>query len=430
MNPHESPAPAGQVPEPGPEHAPTRKDDPVDAAAQSHEDWDLKPPDPAPASAPAPGPAPHPAPADGAAGHAVTPGRVTPGDSLPRPIGQGPAAVRTPWRDPVSPLGGPVEPAAPDVPAAPVAAADPVLRPPSFRAPGPLPHVGRKAPAYPAEPTDVPALRGGDLHAVLLPDTVVDGGRFGPLTVRAASVRGDSHRYAAECRQDAVLVARADDLLLVAVADGVGSQPHSHHGSHGILRLLAKQVLPRADTLLGLLRAGAATDFATLAGRIVAAAADGLAQEAERFGHPPKSWSTTLRALLVPAGPGTAARGFLAVGDGGLLRLRADGWENLDPDPDGDGAGTLISTRTDCLPEAYERARAALITDTRPGDVLVLCTDGLALPLLKEPELRDFLGGRWGREVPGLAEFLWQAQVRVRSYDDDRSVVCLWEAPA
>ncbi|MEV0187815.1 protein phosphatase 2C domain-containing protein [Kitasatospora purpeofusca] len=433
MNPHEGPPPAGQVPEPGPEHAPTRKDDPYEVTAPVHEDWVIKPPDPAPGPAPAP--------ADAVVGPVVTPGRVTPEDFLPRPIGQGPAAVREPWTDPVSPLGGPVEPAAAAAPAAPPAVAtaptgsaptgaDPVVRPPSFRTPGPLAHVGRKAPAYPAEPTDIPTARGGDLYGVLLPDTVVDGGRFGPVTVRAASVRGDSHRYAAECRQDAALVVRAGGLLLVAVADGVGSQPHSHHGSNGIVRLLAKQVLPRADTLLDLLRTGAAADFADLTGRLVAAAAAELAREAERFGHPPKTWSTTLRALLVPADPEVPTRGFVAVGDGGLLRLRAGGWENLDADGDGDGAGTLISTRTDCLPEAYERARAALVTDTRPGDVLVLCTDGLALPLVKEPELRAFLGGRWGREVPGLAEFLWQAQVRVRSYDDDRSVVCLWEAPA
>ncbi|MFJ4093702.1 protein phosphatase 2C domain-containing protein [Kitasatospora sp. NPDC089913] len=440
MNPHEGPPSAGQVPEPGPEHAPTRKDDPFEVNTPVYEDWDLKPPEPAPAPAPAP--------ADAVVGPVVTPGRVTPEDFLPRPIGQGPAAVRGPWPDPVSPLGGPVGPpaaappagtagtTAPEAPTgtttvgAPGAAgtgADPVVRPASFRTPGPLAHVGRKAPAYPAEPTDIPTVRGGDLYGVLLPDTVVDGGRFGAITVRAASVRGDSHRYAAECRQDAALVVRAGGLLLVAVADGVGSQPHSHHGSNGIVRLLAKQVLPRADTLLDLLRTGAAAEFDDLTSRLVAAAAEELAREAERFGHPPKTWSTTLRALLAAADPAVPARGFVAVGDGGLLRLRANRWENLDAD--GDGAGTLISTRTDCLPQAYDRARTALITDTRPGDVLVLCTDGLALPLVKEPELREFLGGRWGHEVPGLAEFLWQAQVRVRSYDDDRSVVCLWEAP-
>ncbi|GAA1400579.1 hypothetical protein GCM10009639_41860 [Kitasatospora putterlickiae] len=410
MNAYDNQVPGGgRVPEPGPEHVPSRKGDPIDLAASVYEHgW---------------GPAPAPAPAQGEApaeeARVVVSGPVVPEGFLPRPIGPGPSAVREPWS-----ADGPT--VAESV-TAPVAGPGPVVRPPSFREPGPLTHVGRKAPTYPAEPTDIPAISGGDLFGALLPDTVVDGGRFGPVTVRAASVRGDGHRYAAECRQDTALVVRTGELLLVAVADGVGSQSHSHHGSHGIVRLLTRQVARKAETLLAFLRSGAETDFAGLMNRLVAAAAGDLAQEAERAGLPPKSYSTTLRALLVPADPAVPFRGFVSVGDGGLLRLREGGWQNLEAAEGGED-GALISTRTDCLPEAYEHARARLITDTRPGDLLVLCTDGLALPLLKEAELRTWLGERWGREAPGLAEFLWQTQVRVRSYDDDRSVVCLWEA--
>ncbi|MFF2953915.1 protein phosphatase 2C domain-containing protein [Kitasatospora sp. NPDC057965] len=416
MNAYDNQLPAGRVPEPGPEHAPSRKEDPIDLAASVYEyGWE--------------GPAAPAAPS-------VVSGPVVPDGFLPRPIGPGPSAVRGP-----SSTDGPgaVGPAAPVIAyASAVASATsasvgpgpesgPVVRPASFREPGPLHHVGRKAPAYPAEPTDIPALSAGDLFGALLPDTVVDGGRFGPVTVRAASVRGDGHRYAAECRQDAVLVVRTGELLLVAVADGVGSQSHSHHGSHGILRKLTGQVARKEETLLAFLRTGAEPDFASMMSRLIGAAADELAEEARKEGRPPKAYSTTLRALLVPADPTVPFRGFVSVGDGGLLRLREGGWQDLEA-AEADRGGGPISTRTDCLPEAYEHARARLITDSRPGDVLVLCTDGLALPLLKEPELQGFLGERWGSEVPGLAEFLWQTQVRVRSYDDDRSVVCLWEA--
>ncbi|WP_380278720.1 protein phosphatase 2C domain-containing protein [Kitasatospora purpeofusca] len=415
MNAYDNQLPGGRAPEPGPEHAPTRKGDPIDLAASVYEHgWGPEPVAPTAGAAPA-----------------VVSGPVVPEGFLPRPIGPGPSAVRGPWSADGPGAAEPAVPAAGAVSAAgavPALGAGPVVRPAAFQQPGPLDHVGRKAPAYPAEPTDIPAVPGGDLFGALLPDTVVDGGRFGPVTVRAASVRGDGHRYAAECRQDAVLVVRTGELLLVAVADGVGSQPHSHHGSHGILRMLTAQVAPKADTLLAFLRSGAELDFASLMSRLIAAAADELAEEARKQGRPPKSYSTTLRALLVPADPAVPFRGFVSVGDGGLLRLREGvGWESLEADGGAEG-GALISTRTDCLPEAYEHARARLITDTRPGDLLVLCTDGLALPLLKEPELQRWLGERWGREVPGLAEFLWQTQVRVRSYDDDRSVVCLWEA--
>ncbi|MER7702773.1 protein phosphatase 2C domain-containing protein [Kitasatospora sp. NPDC097605] len=424
MNAYDNQVPGGgRAPEPGPEHAPTRKGDPIDLAASVYEHgW-------GPAAVPAEAPVEAPA----EAARPVVSGPVVPEGFLPRPIGPGPSAVREPWGADGPAVVPPVAEAvtapapAPAPTPAPVHEAGPAVRPSSFRETGPLTHVGRKPPTYPAEPTDIPAPSGGDLFGALLPDTVVDGGRFGPVTVRAASVRGDGHRYAAECRQDTALVVRTGELLLVAVADGVGSQSHSHHGSHGIVRLLTRQVAQKAETLLAFLRSGAELDFASLMSRLIAAAAGELAREAERAGLPPKSYSTTLRALLVPADPAVPFRGFVSVGDGGLLRLREGGWQNLEAAEDDEG-GALISTRTDCLPEAYEHARARLITDTRPGDLLVLCTDGLALPLLKESELREWLGGRWGREVPGLAEFLWQAQVRVRSYDDDRSVVCLWEA--
>ncbi|MFF8771515.1 protein phosphatase 2C domain-containing protein [Kitasatospora sp. NPDC015120] len=422
-NAYDDQLPPGRAQEPGPEHAPSRKEDPIDLAASVYEHgWGPEPVAPAPARADAPAEASRP----------VVSGPVVPEGFLPRPIGPGPSAVREPRGadGPAVVVPGTGAVTAADAPAGPLPAGTApggVVRPASFREPGPLDHIGRKAPAYPAEPTDIPAVPGGDLFGALLPDTVVDGGRFGPVTVRAASVRGDGHRYAAECRQDAVLVVRTGELLLVAVADGVGSQSHSHHGSHGILRMLTRQVAQKAETLLAFLRSGAELDFASLTSRLIAEAADQLAEEARKEGRPPKSYSTTLRALLVPADPAVPFRGFVSVGDGGLLRLRGGGWQNLEAAEAAEG-GALISTRTDCLPEAYEHARARLITDTRPGDLLVLCTDGLALPLLKEPELQGWLGERWGSEVPGLAEFLWQTQVRVRSYDDDRSVVCLWEA--
>jgi hypothetical protein len=43
--------------------------------------------------------------------------------------------------------------------------------------------------------------------------------------------------------------------------------------------------------------------------------------------------------------------------------------------------------------------------------------------------MRDFLGSGWGKgAAPGPADFLWQLQYRVKSYDDDRTAVVLWEA--
>ncbi len=290
--------------------------------------------------------------------------------------------------------------------------------------PGAAAHIGRRAPAYPPEPTGLPPASEADFYASLLPDTVVDGATFGRAEVRAASVRGDSHRYADECRQDAVAVARIGELALLMVADGVGSQPFSHRGSNRICRLFARQVRDREPALRAYLAAGDETAFAGLVNRAVVEAAAGLAREAERQQMPPKAYSTTMRALLVPIDPDVRVRGFVSVGDGGLLRLRGGGWTSLDQAA---GAAAMIDSATDCLPTQYQHAHARLITDGLPGDVLVLCTDGFSLPLAGESEMRELLAEQWGGAVPGLADFLWQAQVRARSYDDDRTVVCLWE---
>ncbi len=65
----------------------------------------------------------------------------------------------------------------------------------------------------------------------------------------------------------------------------------------------------------------------------------------------------------------------------------------------------------------------------RPGDTLLMCTSGLADPLRGEPELAAHLTGRWSAlEPPGLAEFLADAQVRVKGYADDRTAAAVWEA--
>lgn len=307
-------------------------------------------------------------------------------------------------------------------PAPPAAPRVPVL--------GVPPYSGAKAPLYPPEPRGVPAVR-EDPTAALVPDTVVDGAGYGALTVRAASVRGDSHRYQSEPRQDSLAVTRIgepgrDELLLLAVADGVGSAPRSHVGSQEACRLAAMHLDAVAGDLAGALRSGDRTRFGTAAEGALQRVATLLAHHARERGDDPGAYATTLRALLVPVDSEVRTRGFLAVGDGGTSLLREGEWHLslTDPEP---GEGGMIDTRTAALPHSHT-VQATLIRDARPGDVLVLCTDGLSTPLAGDPGIRAFLGEAWGGPaVPAPADFLWQTQYRVKSYDDDRTVVVLWE---
>lgn len=58
-----------------------------------------------------------------------------------------------------------------------------------------------------------------------------------------------------------------------------------------------------------------------------------------------------------------------------------------------------------------------------------MCSGGLAEPLRGEPELCEYLTGRWaGPTPPGLAAFLADTQVRVKGYADDRTAAAVWEA--
>ncbi|MER5474086.1 protein phosphatase 2C domain-containing protein [Streptomyces sp. NPDC002685] len=354
------------------------------------------------------------APQPGFAQHPPSPGPVQPSPPHAR---VSPQPQPQPGPEPGSvPTPGPEEPAARVVPV------------PTLGAPF---HSGPKPPLYAPEPLELPAVR-QDPSAALTPDMVVDGAGYGALTVRAASVRGDSHRYQGEPRQDSLAVVRlgapgADGLLLLAVADGVGSAARSHTGSQEACRLAAMELDSVSAELSEALSGGDRSRFAVLVDTAVGRVATLLAHRAREHGDDPAAYATTLRALIVPLDPRVRTRGFLAVGDGGTALLRAGAWNLSLTDPEHDGDG-MIDTRTAALPHGH-RARAQLLGPALPGDVLVLCTDGLSTPLAGDAGMRDFLGSGWGTgAVPAPADFLWQLQYRVKSYDDDRTAVVLWEA--
>ncbi|WP_326661524.1 protein phosphatase 2C domain-containing protein [Streptomyces sp. NBC_00385] len=355
-----------------------------------------------------------------------------------------------PPQQPPQHLPGPLPPQQPHAAAPPSAALAPAPLPAPAPEPGPVashatpqpvpqlgdpPHSGKRPPSYAPVPQGLRSA-GEDPAAAVLPDIVVDGAAYGPLTVRAASVRGDSHRYLGEPRQDALCVTRiggpdSGELLLLAVADGVGSAARSHVGSNEVCRHAAVYLDRVAGDLLGALRSDDLPAFTALANEAVGSIAVLLADLAHREGqHRPEAYATTLRILLVPLDPAVRTRGYMAVGDGGTALLRSGAWQldvTQEEDPEASG---MIDTRTAALPLA-RTAVTRLLGPAAPGDVLVLSTDGLSTPLSGDQGMRDFLSGAWGAgTVPGPADFLWQSQFRVKSYDDDRSVVVLWECPA
>jgi serine/threonine protein phosphatase PrpC len=280
-------------------------------------------------------------------------------------------------------------------------------------------------------------VRDGDTFAALSPAVLLDGAEVGRLTVRAASVRGDSHNWEGTCRQDAMTVTRIGppeaEMLLLAVADGVGSAPKSHVGSDQFTRLAAVYLDSEAEGIYAAMCAQDESELRGIAnkavGRTVENARAAWGRDAQRAGRPyaDHDYATTLHVLLVPTDARVRERVVFSVGDGGLFVLREGRWDHEDEI----GDGGVLDTRTEALPHAYRSVKSTLLR-TVPGEVLLLGTDGITNPLTqKDPEFARHLAHAWGGpEVPSLSDFLWQAQTRAKSYDDDRTVICVWEEGA
>ncbi|WP_078901270.1 protein phosphatase 2C domain-containing protein [Actinacidiphila yeochonensis] len=332
--------------------------------------------------------------------------------------------------------------------------------------PGAVGVVGDGPPTYAAEPTAWPEAD-PDMLDAQVPDTVLDGAQYGPLTVRSAAVRGDSARYRGQPRRDALLTARFgtgnEALLLVAMASGARGSDDAHRAAQDAVRWIAGAVGRSRARLSDDLRAARRGSLKSGLHRLTDRCYGRLRARGEDLGLAAGAYTAAVRCLLLPADPDCRIRLFFGVGDGGLFRLRDGGWQDLDPlggepaspepgpsrlvRPPGASGEPHAGPPRGAVPERGEpegwserpggpeeyggpgasfRFRA---TEARPGDVLLMCGAGMAEPLRGEPELPELLAGRWGTgQVPGLAAYLADVQTRVKGYADDRTAVTVWDA--
>jgi len=294
-----------------------------------------------------------------------------------------------------------------------------------------------RQPTLSSAPGPLPAVRGA------VPDTVLDGGEIGRFAVRAASVRGDGHRFVGRTRQDAMAFGPADacgtPVLVACVADGLSSRPLSHLGAGLASRMLREAIGSELAALIG-----DAAGAGPAAGAVSARVADALRERARCDGAEPGAYATMLTAaVLAPEADGTRVV-LMRVGDGAALILGRDGWRPCFPEPDAtpacatparvtsdgatsdgatsDGAASAPPVRE--LPR--DTAPETIVVRAEAGEMLLLCTGGLAEPM-RHPEVRDALGRWWNDHgVPDLAAFLWQVSFRAKAFSDDRTALCVW----
>ncbi|MFF9005417.1 protein phosphatase 2C domain-containing protein [Streptomyces goshikiensis] len=284
-------------------------------------------------------------------------------------------------------------------------------------------HLGDRAPTYAAEPGSLPVADPADLDRQI-PDTVLEGARHGTYTLRAASVRGDSARYRGEARRDFLLTARFgtgdDALVLVALAGGDRAAPGAREAAAEVCHGVASAIGRSQERLAADIRSGRRDALRSGLQRLTDRGYGRLRARAAELGLAEEDYTAGLRGLLLPVDPQCRTRVCFGTGAGGLFRLRAGQWQDLEPGPD------PREPAAEDPADGGFRFRASV---ARPGDTLLLCSGGLADPMREEALLPAALAARWAEpEPPGLAAFLADTQLRVKGYADDRTAAAVWEA--
>ncbi len=259
-------------------------------------------------------------------------------------------------------------------------------------------------------------LAGGEPYR---PDTIADGGTAFGLTVRAASVRGLYKRYTGGPRQDDICLRlhAGSGTLIAAVADGVSGAARSDLGAALAVRYAAAAVVRQLDD------GRESVDW----GPVFEQAAWALVEEHRRasgFGDAgvDDASGSLATTLLVAAVRGSDVE-VAAVGDSPALLLKDSVYDAVVGEHEGfDG---LVGGGVDALPRSAGASHVARCSFDG-GGVLLLCTDGLAMPLAGGD---GEVGATLARELarpPDVVDFARLLDFSRSTYDDDRSLIAVW----
>lgn len=266
--------------------------------------------------------------------------------------------------------------------------------------------IGRPS-RFKIEPGELPSLD------VSCPDTILDAASAPGLVIRAASLRGDSHRYEGRPRQDAMGLWRTSGrVVLACVADGLGSATLSHLGAATACDAARDHLRVRPDE-----------EAQETAERYFSRIAEAIEEKAAERGVDAADLGTTFLAAVIKVGlDGSPHHAWLMrVGDCEAMLLHKGLWAPLF---DSGLEAPVTTSVTQALPG--DAAHVAIRNvKLEPGDMLLLCTDGLSKPMRGEGVSAQ-LAEWWGKEPPSMTDFFWQFSFRARTHDDDRTAVCVW----
>lgn len=263
-------------------------------------------------------------------------------------------------------------------------------------------------------------------------DTALDFFSLGPIEVRGCSSRGWSHRYKGTPRQDDFSALVNDEVIVIAVADGVSegdfSQVAAETAARSACKLVADQLAKHGQV-----------DWVQVARRISMR----IIEEAEyrkisqidvveptlneRLTACLSKMSTTLIVAVMERAPrhdGFHAEIGVVAGDSGSYLLRCDA-DVLEPVGGGkEETDSITSTSVRPLPGKVRSSANRVVL--QPGDALFVGSDGIGDPIGDgSGEVGQELARRWAGP-PSIDRFLLDVNVYRRSFDDDRTAVGIW----
>jgi serine/threonine protein phosphatase PrpC len=254
------------------------------------------------------------------------------------------------------------------------------------------------------------------------PDSVADGWEVERFLVRAASVRGDSHRHFGVPRQDDMSLAWNGEsgVLVIAVADGVSNASQSHVGAGMACRYAVEYTLRQ-------------TDVASIAWRdLFHGCAWALIEAGQRLEHLPEPdparaeqlLATTLCVVILSAGrdEGPTVQAGV-VGDSGVAVIR-DGqiFPLLGVKASGDG---IVETQVVPLPRVPDEPVTGQ-WKMEPAETLLIGTDGVWDPVGHGSTMVGrFLVENLSSRLPSRLDFLRLIDFYRETHDDDRTLVAV-----
>ncbi len=232
----------------------------------------------------------------------------------------------------------------------------------------------------------------------------------GRVSIRAATLRGNNHLHLQQPRQDAYAVLVTDDMIHLAVADGVGSEDHSDIGAR-----VAVSEAVRAS------RSGMTSD------QIGQTVANAIQAEADQMGIHSNALSTTLCWARISIGE-TGKPWDVEVTEWGdtetlvydthTLKAGHPRWLRL-PKTE------RLANSVFALPRHQVVTASTSHAQWGPGQVFGLFTDGVASDVRHDTVLGHALAKAW-HSVPTPWEFAGHLAFRYRPANDDRTALVLW----